>query len=46
MVGVQVGLISACEQLVGGIKESGIGRAGSKFGMEGYVKMKRITVRI
>jgi succinate-semialdehyde dehydrogenase/glutarate-semialdehyde dehydrogenase len=44
MVGVQVGLVSACEQPFGGIKESGIGREGSRFGVEDYVNIKSITV--
>ncbi|KIX04820.1 uncharacterized protein Z518_05691 [Rhinocladiella mackenziei CBS 650.93] len=46
MVGVQVGLVSACEQPFGGIKESGIGREGSRFGVEDYVNIKSITVGI
>ncbi|XP_055586105.1 glutarate-semialdehyde dehydrogenase [Uranotaenia lowii] len=40
MIGVNEGLISATEAAFGGIKESGIGREGSKFGIDEYVYIK------
>lgn len=46
MVGCRVGLVSACEQPFGGVKESGIGREGSKFALDEYVNIKSITVGI
>lgn len=44
MVGCGVGLISACEQPFGGIKESGIGREGSKYALDEYLNIKSITM--
>jgi succinate-semialdehyde dehydrogenase/glutarate-semialdehyde dehydrogenase len=44
MVGVNMGKISACETQFGGIKESGYGREGSKYGMDEYQVIKAITV--
>lgn len=44
MVGVNVGLMSAAETPFGGIKESGFGREGSKYGMEEYQVLKSVTI--
>jgi len=46
MVGIRVGLISACEQPFGGIKESGLGREGGIKAFEEYTEVKSITVGI
>ncbi|KAI9664492.1 MAG: hypothetical protein M1821_005938 [Bathelium mastoideum] len=43
MVGVQVGLVSACEQPFGGIKQSGIGREGGSNPLDEYTEIKAIT---
>ncbi|MBN3278158.1 SSDH protein, partial [Polyodon spathula] len=40
MVGVNEGLLSAAEAPFGGVKQSGIGREGSKYGIEEYVDLK------
>lgn len=40
MVGINEGLISTAEAAFGGIKESGIGREGSKHGIDDYVYIK------
>lgn len=40
MVGINDGIISAAEPAFGGIKESGIGREGSKHGAEEYTEIK------
>jgi succinate-semialdehyde dehydrogenase/glutarate-semialdehyde dehydrogenase len=40
MVGINEGIISTEVAPFGGVKESGIGREGSKYGIEEYVEMK------
>lgn len=44
MVGVNEGLISTAEAAFGGVKESGIGREGSRHGIDDYVEMKYICL--
>ncbi|CAF0791636.1 unnamed protein product [Didymodactylos carnosus] len=44
MVGVNEGLISAVEAPFGGVKQSGFGREGSKYGIEDYVNLKYICL--
>ncbi len=40
MVGINEGIISTAEAPFGGVKESGIGREGSRHGIEEYVEIK------
>lgn len=44
MVGVNTGLISAAESPFGGVKESGMGREGSKYGLAEYQNIKAVTI--
>jgi succinate-semialdehyde dehydrogenase/glutarate-semialdehyde dehydrogenase len=44
MIGVNTGLISAAESPFGGIKESGVGREGSRYGMAEYQNIKSVTI--
>jgi succinate-semialdehyde dehydrogenase / glutarate-semialdehyde dehydrogenase len=44
MIGVNTGLISAAESPFGGVKESGIGREGSKYGLAEYQNIKTVTI--
>ncbi|CUM55103.1 uncharacterized protein AC631_03449 [Debaryomyces fabryi] len=46
MVGVNVGAISDCAFPFGGIKASGFGREGSKYGIDDYLTIKSVTVGI
>ena len=44
MVGVNTGLVSNAAAPFGGIKESGMGREGSKYGMDEFVEIKYICL--
>ena len=44
MVGVNTGLISTEVAPFGGIKQSGLGREGSKYGIEDYLEIKNICL--
>ncbi|TQV80757.1 NADP-dependent succinate-semialdehyde dehydrogenase [Denitrobaculum tricleocarpae] len=44
MVGVNTGLISTEVAPFGGVKESGIGREGSKYGMDDFLEVKYICM--
>ena len=44
MVGLNTGLISTEVAPFGGVKESGLGREGSKYGMDEYLEMKMVVL--
>jgi succinate-semialdehyde dehydrogenase/glutarate-semialdehyde dehydrogenase len=44
MVGVNTGLISTAEVPFGGVKQSGLGREGSRHGVEEYVELKYLCL--
>ncbi len=44
IVGINTGIISTEVAPFGGVKESGIGREGSKYGIEDYVEIKYLCV--
>ncbi|MBW6419624.1 NAD-dependent succinate-semialdehyde dehydrogenase [Celeribacter sp. PS-C1] len=46
MVGVNTGLTSTAEAPFGGIKTSGLGREGSKYGIEDYLEIKYACLSI
>ncbi len=46
MVGVNEGLVSTAQAPFGGIKQSGMGREGSRHGIEDYTQLKYIATRI
>ena len=43
-MGVNTGLISTEVAPFGGMKESGIGREGSKYGIEDYLEVKYVCI--
>ncbi|XP_014392628.1 PREDICTED: succinate-semialdehyde dehydrogenase, mitochondrial [Myotis brandtii] len=44
MVGVNEGLLSAVECPFGGVKQSGLGREGSKYGIDEYLEVKYVCL--
>ena len=46
IVGVNTGLISTAEAPFGGMKESGLGREGSKYGIDEYLEIKYLCVAV
>ncbi|XP_054013944.1 succinate-semialdehyde dehydrogenase [NADP(+)] GabD [Hylaeus anthracinus] len=44
MVGVNEGLISTAEAAFGGVKESGIGREGSRHGVDDFIDIKYVCI--
>jgi succinate-semialdehyde dehydrogenase / glutarate-semialdehyde dehydrogenase len=46
MVGINTGLISTTVAPFGGMKESGLGREGSKYGIEDYLEIKYLCLAV
>lgn len=46
MVGVNLGLLSACESPFGGVKESGYGREGGRQGIQEYLSVKSMLINV
>lgn len=46
MVGINTGLISTAEAPFGGVKQSGLGREGSKYGIEEYLELKYLCMQV
>lgn len=46
MIGVNTGLISDPASPFGGVKQSGFGREGSKYGIDEYLTIKAVTVSV
>ncbi len=44
MIGINEGLISTAEVPFGGVKESGIGREGSKYGIDSFIEIKYLCM--
>jgi len=44
MVGVNTGLTTKAEIPFGGVKESGLGREGSRYGLDDYLNIKYISM--
>jgi len=46
MVGVNTGLVSTAEAPFGGVKASGLGREGSKYGIDEYLTLKYVCLSV
>ena len=46
MVGINTGLISTAEVPFGGVKSSGLGREGSKYGIDDFLEIKYLCIGI
>jgi succinate-semialdehyde dehydrogenase/glutarate-semialdehyde dehydrogenase len=46
MVGINSGIISTAIAPFGGVKQSGMGREGSKYGLDEYVEIKYLCMGI
>jgi len=44
MVGINAGLISTAEAAFGGVKQSGLGREGGRYGIDDYLEMKYVNL--
>ena len=44
MVGINTGLISTAEAPFGGVKQSGLGREGSKYGLDDFLEIKYLCL--
>jgi succinate-semialdehyde dehydrogenase / glutarate-semialdehyde dehydrogenase len=44
MVGINTGLISTAEAPFGGVKQAGLGREGSRYGLDDYLEIKYLCV--
>jgi succinate-semialdehyde dehydrogenase/glutarate-semialdehyde dehydrogenase len=44
LVGINTGLMSTAEAPFGGVKESGIGREGSKYGLDDFLEIKYLCM--
>lgn len=43
MVGINDSLVSTCEAPFGGVRQSGVGKEGSKHGLDEYTNVKLIS---
>ena len=46
MVGINTGMVSTAEAPFGGVKESGLGREGSKYGIDEYLELKYLCMSV